>query len=461
MQYASNMPAASPMTHIVGRSRISPQEKLHMLEAFPAIIKLSTLSLKIVFSGIYTGFSLYLFAITWSKLFLRSLSPQYTGKNRLTKTDIQIIIILLRCVITPERKIRMKKALKIILIILLCIFVIVGGYVAYVFMAYHRVGDMPLKVANGGNKAIETGKEYKIVSYNIGFGAYESDFGFFMDGGDRAWAWSKSRLNDNLIKIGSFLLNEKCDICLVQEVDVDSTRSYHIDERKYLTDVFSGKSYTFAENWDSPFLFYPLTQPHGAAKSGIMTFSSFGMTSAERVELPVEKGPIKIVDLDRCYSKHRIPADNGAELVLYNFHLSAYTSDGTIATDQLKLLLEDMKKEYEAGNYCVAGGDCNKDLLGNSDDYFGKADKEYSWAQPIPEGTFDGYPVLLVAPLDENNPVPSCRNSDSAYHEGQYVLTVDGFMATDNVRVESSKVIDTGFAYSDHNPVTMSFVLVK
>lgn len=96
---------------------------------------------------------------------------------------------------------------------------------------------------------------------------------------------------------------------------------------------------------------------------------------------------------------------------------------------------------------------------GDSSVYFGAAEQEYSWAQPIPEGVFDSYDVQLVAPLDENDPVPSCRNADGPYHDGQYVLTVDGFLVTPNVAVDSAAVLDTGFAYSDHNPVKMTFTL--
>ena len=191
----------------------------------------------------------------------------------------------------------------------------------------------------------------------------------------------------------------------------------------------------------------------------MLTFSPAAISSAKRVELPIENSVMKLVDLDRCYSVSRIPVDDSKELILYNLHLSAYTSDGTIATEQLKLLLADMQAEYEAGNWCVAGGDFNKDLLGDSAVWFGEADQDYSWAQPIPDGLFDGYDITLVAPLDENDPVPSCRNADSAYHEGQYVLTVDGFMVSKNVAVESAEVIDTGFRWSDHNPVKMVFTL--
>ena len=54
--------------------------------------------------------------------------------------------------------------------------------------------------------------------------------------------------------------------------------------------------------------------------------------------------------------------DDIREMVLYDLHLSAYTSDGTIATEQLALLLADMQAEYEKGSWCVAGGDFKKYL---------------------------------------------------------------------------------------------------
>ena len=177
------------------------------------------------------------------------------------------------------------------------------------------------------------------------------------------------------------------------------------------------------------------------------------------MELPIEKGLTKFLDLDRCYSRNRIPVDGGKELVLYNFHLSAYTSDGDIVNEQLRLLLEDVEAEYAAGNWCIAGGDFNKDLLGDSTLWFGRPDKEYTWAKPIPEGTFDGYHVQLVAPLDIRTPIPSCRNADGPYHPGQFRLTIDGFLVSDNISVTEAEVIDTGFAYSDHNPVAMRFLL--
>lgn len=355
---------------------------------------------------------------------------------------------------------KMKRWVKVLLCIVLAFVLVVGAYVAYVFIDYHRIGDMEL-TPEGDAAATElaAGKRYTVLSYNIGFGAYEDDYGFFMDGGTESWAWSEERLTANVDAIAAFLARQKANFYLLQEVDIDSTRSYHVDERQPIYQALPGMSHVFAQNYDSPFLMYPLTQPHGASKSGLLTFSPAAISSAKRVELPIESSVMKLVDLDRCYSVSRIPVDDSKELILYNLHLSAYTSDGTIATEQLKLLLADMQAEYEAGNWCVAGGDFNKDLLGDSAVWFGEADQDYSWAQPIPDGIFDGYDVTLAAPLDEDAPVPSCRNADSAYHEGQYVLTVDGFMVSKNVALESAEVIDTGFRWSDHNPVKMVFTL--
>ena len=168
---------------------------------------------------------------------------------------------------------------------------------------------------------------------------------------------------------------------------------------------------------------------------------------------------MKLVDLDRCYSVQRIPlAGEDRELVLYNLHLSAYTSDGKIAEEQLEMLFADMLAEYRKGNYTVAGGDFNKDIQGNSEEVFGISGPEYTWAQPIPPELIpEG--LSIVAPFDEENPTPSCRNADRPYGPDNYVVTVDGFIVSANVAVREARVWDTGFRWSDHNPVYMDFVL--
>ena len=112
----------------------------------------------------------------------------------------------------------MNKPLKIILLVLAALVLLVVGYLAYVLIDYHRLGDMDLEVDRQVLQPAETGREYHLLSYNIGFGAYEPDYGFFMDGGTESWAWSQERLTDNIGNIGSFLSQQHADFYLIQEV---------------------------------------------------------------------------------------------------------------------------------------------------------------------------------------------------------------------------------------------------
>ncbi len=352
--------------------------------------------------------------------------------------------------------------LRVLLSILLLAVAVICCYAAYVFLGYRRLPDMLyLTPENNAAEGVETDREYRLVSFNIGFGAYEPDYSFFMDGGTQSWAFSKERLEKNLAAIAGFLSEQNADFVLLQEVDENGTRTYHVNERKYLTEALTGYGSIWAQNWDGPFLLYPFNQPHGKNVCGLMTFSRAQISAAVRRSLPVENSVMKVADLDRCYSVCRMPIDSERDLVLYNVHLSAYTSDGTIANEQLALLLDDMENEYAQGNYAVCGGDFNKDLLGNSAEVFGISDKEYTWAQPLPEGLFEGKHLSLAARCDAEHPVPSSRVADAAYHAGQFVITLDGFIVSDNVTVVREGTIDTDFAYSDHNPVELVFRLEK
>lgn len=361
-----------------------------------------------------------------------------------------------------------KKVLKGAAGVVAAAVLVVVIYLAYVFATYYRLEDnLEIGVERFGSGAADDvakiGEDYLIVSANIGFGAYSDDYSFFMDGGKESRARSAEAVTENVSGSMGAVAGQSPDIILLQEVDTDGTRSWHVDEKELAMQELAKEGmenvdYTYAQNYDSPYLFYPFLEPHGSNKAGIVTISDMEMSNGIRRSLPIEGGFMKFLDLDRCYSKQRIETDNGKELVVYNLHLSAYTSDPSTATNQLLLLFDDMIEEYEKGNYVIGGGDFNKDLLGNSSEYFGCGELEDNWAQPIPEELIPEE-IQLIAPFDESRPVPSCRNADSPYDEDSFVLTVDGFLASANVEVIEAKVIDTGFKWSDHNPVYMEFVL--
>lgn len=354
-----------------------------------------------------------------------------------------------------------KTVIKVILCVLLALLIAVGGYLGYVLLSYSRIDDnqkiTPIKTGEEGT--VKLGESYTMVTQNIGFGAYTQDFTFFMDGGTQSWAESAQSVIECIEKAGETVEGYEPDFILFQEVDFDSTRSYHINQREILEKRFNNHSSAFAVNYDSAFLMYPFNQPHGASKAGILTLSRYNISSSLRRSLPISEGFSKFLDLDRCYSVSRIPVENGKELVVYNVHLSAYGGSDEIRTAQMTMLFNDMKAEYEKGNYCVCGGDFNHDFTGESTQKLNGGQKvDFGWAQPFPTNLL---PSCINRCIDYKGEslVPTCRNCDIPYKEGNFTIIVDGFLVTDNVETVFVENIKTDFVYSDHNPVVLEFKL--
>ncbi len=350
-----------------------------------------------------------------------------------------------------------KKLIKTVSIVLSAVVLAVASYLLYVVLSYGRIEDnLKLDITGNAETTAPAGKELSLMTYNIGFGAYSDDYSFFMDGGDHSRAFSKDAVIKNTNGAIDIINKENPDLVLLQEVDTDGTRSYHVNQKNIFEKKFKAFDSVFAQNYNSPYFLYPFNQPIGANKSGLLTFSRFNIKSAVRRSLPIENSFNKYLDLDRAYTVMEIDTDNGKKLMLYNVHLSAYTSDGSIADEQLKMLSEDMNTQLEKGNYVIAAGDFNKDLLGDSSKYFERSEGEFNWAAPfdntlLPEG---------ITSYTGSN-LPTCRNADSPFRgDGtDFVLSVDGILISHNIKLISCETVDAKFAFSDHNPVKAKFIL--
>lgn len=360
----------------------------------------------------------------------------------------------------------MKKPLKITLIsllsLLLALLFVVLSYALYVLLDYSRIEDnLSLEVeGTPSSEQVKTQTSYTVLSQNVGFGAYTQDFTFFMDGGKESRAKSKESVLSCISSAKELFRSFDPDFLFIQEVDTDSTRSHHVDQRELITKDFQKYAIVFAVNYHSAYLFYPIFEPHGASNSGILTLSKANILSANRRSLPISTGFSKFLDLDRCYSVSRVSVENGKELVLFNVHLSAYGGSDEIRTAQMTMLFSELQAEYEKGNYCVCGGDFNHDFTGNSTQVLnGLEGTDFGWAQPFPAELLAAYPGIARATDYEGELVPTCRNCDIPYEKGNFTLVVDGFLVSDNVDVSLVKNVQTDFVYSDHNPVVMEFSL--
>lgn len=380
-------------------------------------------------------------------------------------------------------KTKAKKVIKITGIILLALVIVLAAYIIYLYASYHRIPDnQELQVeeisqnTEAGNE-LTTEKNYSALTYNIGFGAYTPDFSFFMDGGKSSWAKSKDSVKETIKGAGELVAFKDPDFALVQEIDLDATRSYHVNEYSILKENIPAYNCVFAQNYDSAFLFYPFTQPHGKSKAGLALFSKYPITGSLRRSFPISTSFTKFFDLDRCYSISRVPVDNGKELVIFELHMSAYGNSDAIREGQIRMLSEDMQKEYEAGNYVICGGDFNHDLKAvdtqskaSDADNNTQTDSEdsaepESWAYPFPRSELPEHFSFCLDQLSEdekNNLWNSARNADMEYVPGEtYTVTLDGFIISDNVECTKYENVNTGYSYSDHDPVYMEFQLKK
>lgn len=380
-------------------------------------------------------------------------------------------------------KTKAKKVIKITGIILLALVIVLAAYIIYLYASYHRIPDnQELQVeeisqnTEAGNE-LTTEKNYSALTYNIGFGAYTPDFSFFMDGGKSSWAKSKDSVKEMIKGAGELVASKDPDFALVQEIDLDATRSYHVNEYSILKENIPAYNCVFAQNYDSAFLFYPFTQPHGKSKAGLALFSKYPITGSMRRSFPISTSFTKFFDLDRCYSISRVPVDNGKELVIFELHMSAYGNSDAIREGQIRMLSEDMQKEYEAGNYVICGGDFNHDLKAadtqskasdasnNTQTDSGDSAEPESWAYPFPRSELPEHFSFCLDQLSEdekNNLWNSARNADMEYVPGEtYTVTLDGFIISDNVECTKYENVNTGYSYSDHDPVYMEFQLKK
>ena len=349
----------------------------------------------------------------------------------------------------------------------------IGAYVIYMQTHYYRIKDhqaLAIKHKFSQPKELKTGATYTASTYNVGFGAYNQDFSFFMDTGKMKdgtktqGKYGKAESNAAVLQNtnGAIKTMEKvkADFMLFQEIDTNSSRSYHVNQVQKMSQNFSNYEEIFANNFHSPYLLYPLNDPHGAVQSGLLSLSKYSIDQAVRRKYPVTTSFItKFTDLDRCFTVMSIPVNNGHKLILINSHMSAYDKGGKMRVKQLKLLNSVMESEYKKGNYVIVGGDFNHTFGRKMLTHFKSQQKVPDWVSVLSDKELA--PDMRMIHAENESTTPTCRGTDIPYQKGKtYTTVIDGFLVSKNVQATSEN-INTKFAYADHNPVKLSFKLLN
>ncbi|MFC2107435.1 endonuclease/exonuclease/phosphatase family protein [Bacteroidota bacterium] len=349
----------------------------------------------------------------------------------------------------------MKKLLNI----LIKSFYLIAGFLILtiiIFFTYATIFDFRPEKEKVEFRNLEINTEVSdtlnIISWNIAFGGLGEQMDFFYDGGKMVISKPEDFLNNQEYIKSFFHKQNQIDFWLIQELDINSKRSYYNDQRSLFNTDHHSYRY-FSQNYKVAFVPVPLYQPMGKVNSGLYTLSSYPPYEViSRYFDGNYKWPTKIFMLDRCYTILRLKTQNKGDLILINTHNSAF-DDGSLREAQLNELLTLAKKEYQKGNYVVIGGDWNMNPPGyDLNNITGFRGTNYS--QQISDSILS---TDWQWAYDPN--IPTIRDLSMAFKtETTETTIIDFFLLSPNIELIKVKTFNLHFKASDHNPV---FVKLK
>ena len=168
----------------------------------------------------------------------------------------------------PMKRSPMKRFFNAIFIIVLIIAIAFAGLIAFISLTEYKPDKVErIRIYGNSSKGVKKGDSIKMMSWNIGYGALGDNADFFMDGGNHVLTSSKNRVKKNIKSISGEIHKQSPDITMIQEVDEDSRRSYHINQVEKLGKAMDGSEYYYARNYKAAFVPYPIP-PLGKMDSG-------------------------------------------------------------------------------------------------------------------------------------------------------------------------------------------------
>lgn len=348
----------------------------------------------------------------------------------------------------------MKRILKILGLIIVLILVLFGIFLIYATIDDYRPEEKIIVYQNESPDAFNDTSVLSLMIWNIGYAGLGDDMDFFYDGGSQVRT-SQEKTAENLKAVMNFIAAEdSTDFFLFQEVDIDSKRSYHLNQYDSVSTIFPDYASVFAPNYKVFFVPVPISNPMGKTEGGLMTVSRYKVSESVRYAFPGNyEWPKSLFMLDRCFLVNRYPLENGKELLIINTHNSAY-DDGSLRTAQMEYLKDFLLEEYGKGNYIIVGGDWSQSPPNFTPNFKDQVHDEDNRSD-IPGDYLSDWTWLY----DKSQ--PTNRRVKTIYKKGETpTALIDFFLLSPNVEALEVKTVDLNFEHSDHQPVK-AFVKLK
>jgi endonuclease/exonuclease/phosphatase family metal-dependent hydrolase len=286
------------------------------------------------------------------------------------------------------------------------------------------------------------GEALDILIWNVGYGGLGAGSDFVADGGTHYFPPSRAAVRENVDGIARFLESQNdADFVLIQELARGGPVNYWTDVRARADAIFARRDRVFFADFKTRLMPWPLRLVHGQG-----LYSGRGVESADVVALPAEDAGI--FGVRRRYASPYVRLAGDANWTIASVHLAAFDEDALVRTRQLRDLLTWAEQEYASGRRVVIGGDWNFQIAETAFPHTTE-ERFLFWLFPFPQ---DALPQGWRIAADGS--IPSVRTNHKPYVAGEnYVTTIDGFIVSPNVAVESVHGFDLGFRHSDHQPV--------
>jgi endonuclease/exonuclease/phosphatase family metal-dependent hydrolase len=278
--------------------------------------------------------------------------------------------------------------------------------------------------------------EFTVITYNIGYLSGLTN--------NQAVSRDKKLFDDNLKTVVDALKPLNADFIGFQEIDLNSKRSFKVNQVLELAEELSFNQGAIAINWDKtyvPFPYFPFSAHFGRILSGQAVLSRYPITKNKRIVLDkVASKPFfyNAFYLDRVAQVSEIKVDNRS-IIIINVHLEAF--DAPTRRKQTEYI-QKLVSEYVDKYPVLLIGDFN------------------STVPPIPENPQPTVDILLktssiksALPTEAlNNPQIATFPSDKPIYKLDYV-----FYTPKNIEVIQWRIVDEVKQASDHLPVMVKF----
>jgi endonuclease/exonuclease/phosphatase family metal-dependent hydrolase len=322
--------------------------------------------------------------------------------------------------------------------------------------AFHTDKSKSHEKKNDGT--VKNNKNLKVMTFNLSFA-----YGVGNEGLKRS-DWTKDIMGKQLDQLVNLINEDEIDLVLLQEIDFDSQRSFHIDQLNYLVKKtqlkFSSKAVSWKQNF-IPYPYWPLLKKFGQINSGGAILSRYPILDEEIHLLEKPKSNPWWYNIFYLYRYFQICTINlqGEKIDVINLHLEAY--DGENRREQIELLLNQItskrRDQNEQVQTVLIGGDFNllppntkqKSAFSDGDDYY-----ENDLSGKI---LFDKMPLREIVELDEY------QKNESSYwtfpsnlpnRRLDYLFYHPSFLELKNIKFMKK------FDVSDHLPVIAEFGLI-